>query len=81
MTIFIPLLFVCINANCEFMQSTGYFQAEQQCLTDLDLQKQRMRDLVRQAGQGRIEMLEGTCVDLDVKIIKAQQTKSRTADE
>jgi hypothetical protein len=63
------------------MQSTGYFQAEQQCVADLDLQKQRMKDLVRQAGQGQIEMLEGTCVDLDVKIIKAQQTKSRTADE
>jgi hypothetical protein len=50
-------------------------------MSDLDLQKQRMKDLVRQAGQGQIEMLEGTCVDLDVKIIKAQQTKSRTADE
>lgn len=74
MTIFIPLLFICINSNCEFMQSTGYFQIEQQCLADLDKQKQHMRDLVKQAGQGKIEMLESTCVDLDVKIIKAQPT-------
>ena len=73
-TIFIPMLFICINANCEFMQSTGYFQVEQQCIADLDLQKQRMKDLVKQAGQGQIEILEGTCVDLDVNIIKTQPT-------
>ena len=72
-TIFVPLLFICINANCEFMQSTGYFKSEQQCLTDLDKQKQRMKDLVKQAGRGKIEMLESTCVDVDVNAIKSQQ--------
>ncbi len=72
-TIFVPLLFICINANCEFMQSTGYFKTEQQCLTDLDRQKQHMKDLVKQAGRGKIEMLESTCVDVDVKVIKSQQ--------
>ena len=75
MTIFIPLLFICINSNCEFMQSTGYFQVEQQCSTDLDLQKQRMRDLVKQTGQGQIEMLEGTCVDLDVTIVNNKRVQ------
>ena len=72
-TIFIPLLFICINANCEFMQSTGYFESEQQCLTDLDKQKQHMKDLVKQAGRGKIEMLERTCVDVEVNLIKSQQ--------
>jgi len=72
-TIFVPLLFICINSNCEFMQSTGYFKTEQQCLTDLDKQKQHMKDLVKQAGRGKIEMLESTCVDVDVKAIKSQQ--------
>ena len=72
-TIFIPLLFICINANCEFMQSTGYFKSEQQCLTDLDKQKQHMKDLVKQASRGKIEMLESTCVDVDVKVIRSQQ--------
>lgn len=55
------------------MQSTGYFKLEQQCLTDLDKQKQHMKDLVKQAGRGKIEMLESTCVDVDVKAIKSQQ--------
>lgn len=57
------------------MQSTGYFQTEQQCSADLDLQKQRMRDLVKQAGQGQIEMLEGTCVDLDVTIVNNKKVQ------
>ena len=73
-TIFIPLLFICINANCQFMQSTGYFKSEEQCLTDLDKQKQHLQDLVKQAGRGKIEMLESTCVDVDVKVIKLQST-------
>ena len=73
-TIFIPLLFICINSNCEFMRSTGYFQVEQECLVDLEQQKQHMQDLVNQAGQGKIQLLEGTCVDVDVKVIKLQST-------
>ena len=73
-TIFIPVLFICINSNCEFMQSTDYFWSEQQCLASLDRQKQRMKNLVKQADQGKIEILEGTCVDLDVQIIKSQST-------
>jgi len=36
-------------------------------MADLEKQKQRMRDLVKQAGQGRIETLEGTCVDVEIK--------------
>lgn len=69
-TIFIPLLFICINANCEFMQSTGYFMDEKECMEDLDIHKQRMTDLVKQAGQGKITLLESTCVDFKVNIIK-----------
>lgn len=80
-TIFIPILFICINSTCEFMQSTGYFQVEQQCVADLDLQKQRMKDLVKQAGQGQIGILDGTCVDLDVNIIKTQPTTLRQGIE
>lgn len=68
MTIFIPLLFICINSKCEFMQSTGHFKIEEQCMADLDKQKQHMRDLIKMAGQGKIELMEGTCVDVDIKV-------------
>ena len=67
--IFIPVLWICINANCEFMQSDGfYFTQEIKCMESLDKQKQRMRDLVKQAGQGTITVLEGTCVDAKIEI-------------
>ncbi len=67
--IFIPVLWICINANCEFMQSDGfYFTQEIKCIESLDKQKQRMRDLVKQAGQGTITVLEGTCVDAKIEI-------------
>ena len=67
--IFIPVLWICINAHCEFMQSDGfYFTQEIKCKESLDTQKQRMRDLVKQAGQGTITVLEGTCVDAKIEI-------------
>ena len=67
--IFIPVLWICINAHCEFMQSDGfYFTQETKCRESLDIQKQRMRDLVRRAGQGTITVLEGTCVDAKIEI-------------
>jgi len=71
-TIFIPLLFICLNGNCEFMQSTGYYTDETECMVDMEMQKQRMRDLVKMAGQGKIELLEGTCVDFKVNVIRGK---------
>jgi hypothetical protein len=53
------------------MQSTGHFRVEEQCRSDIEKQKQHMRDLVKDAGQ-KIEIMEGTCVDVDVKVIKGQ---------
>ena len=67
--IFIPVLWICINTHCEFMQSDGfYFTQETKCMESLEVQKQRMRELVRQAGQGTITVLEGTCVDAKIEI-------------
>lgn len=31
MTIFIPVPWICINANCEFMQQSKYFIVEAEC--------------------------------------------------
>jgi hypothetical protein len=73
--IFIPVLWICINTHCEFMQSDGfYFSQEIKCTESLDIQKQRMRDLVKQAGQGTITVLEGICADAKIKIRIDKQT-------
>ena len=73
--IFIPVLWICINAHCEFMQSDGfYFTQEIKCTESLDVQKQRMRDLVKLANQGVITVLEGTCADAKIKTRIEKQT-------
>jgi len=72
--IFIPVLWICINAHCEFMQADGfYFTQEAKCAESLEVQKKRMRELVRQAGQGTITVLEGTCVDVKLKTVDEKQ--------
>lgn len=66
MTIFIPVLWICINANCEFMQQSKYFIVEAECTDAVRQQKQKMRDM---AGEVKTEItvLEGTCIDATVK--------------
>ena len=57
------------------MQSDGfYFTQEIKCTESLDIQKQRMRDLVKQAGQGTITVLEGICADAKIKARVEKQT-------
>ena len=71
MNIFIPVLWICINSNCEFMQADGfYFTQEAKCIESLEVQKQRMKDLVKQAGQGTITVLEGICADAVIDLSK-----------
>jgi hypothetical protein len=53
------------------MQSDGfYFTKEEVCMASLEVQKQRMRDLVKRANQGTITVLEGTCVDVKLKTVE-----------
>jgi hypothetical protein len=73
--IFIPVLWICINAKCEFMQSDGfYFTQEEKCLISLEQQKLHMRELVKRAGQGTITVLEGVCADAKIKTRIEKQT-------
>ena len=72
MIIFIPVIIICMNGTCEFMQGKTYYHKEVECRASLDIQKQYMRNIAEQAGSSRIEHLEGTCIDADVK------TRTRT---
>jgi hypothetical protein len=53
------------------MQTKTYYSSDAQCRAVLDVQKQHMIDLAEK-GKSKIEYIEGTCIDADVK------TKSRT---
>lgn len=67
MIIFIPVLFICVSSQCEFMQARAYYQTEAQCRAVLDAQKTHMLNLVLEAGKGIPRILEGTCIEADVK--------------
>ena len=74
MTIFIPVLIVCITGTCEFMQARTYYTTDAQCRASMEMQKQHMINLIKESGQGAAEVLEGTCIDADVKTTRGHTT-------
>jgi hypothetical protein len=65
MTIFIPVLIICINAQCEFQQALTHYKTESQCRTVMTQQKTQMQTLTARAGTTAV--IEGTCISADVK--------------
>lgn len=61
--IYIPVLFVCLNGNCDFAQSMKYFTREVECRAALESQKENFRKMSLKGGQ-MITQLEGTCITL-----------------
>ena len=59
MSIFIPVLYICMNAHCKFLQQLTHYTDRQQCMT-----------AVRSKKQDYIEMgatVDATCIDLVVQ--------------
>lgn len=65
-SIFVPVLWACINANCNFMQAVIYFQTEAQCQQSIENQKIVIRKQSAQAGV-EVDVLEGTCITVNIK--------------
>jgi len=61
--IFIPILFVCMNNNCEFMQAQTWYKTEQQCRAAVDAQKENLQKMALKGGQ-MVTLIEGTCITL-----------------
>ena len=61
--IFVPVLFVCMNSNCEFMQAQNWFKTEQQCRAAVDAQKENLQKMALKGGQ-MVTLIEGTCITL-----------------
>ena len=70
--IFIPILVICMNGNCEFMQPDTYYTQESQCRNSLDKQKEPMRGLASTGGV-TITVLEGTCATAKVKPVRGKE--------
>jgi hypothetical protein len=60
------------------MQGKTHYKNEAQCVASLDMQKQHMRNLVKQAEKqgtkGEITILEGTCIDAEIKTTQGRVT-------
>ena len=61
--LYIPVLFICMNGNCEFMQAQTSYKSEQQCRASIDMQKENLQKMALKGGQ-MITQLEGTCITL-----------------
>ena len=61
--IFVPVLFVCMNGNCEFMQTQNWFKTEKQCRAAVDTQKENLQKMALKGGQ-MVTLIEGTCITL-----------------
>jgi len=70
--IFIPVLFVCFNSNCNFMQAQTHYKSEAQCKASIDIQKVHMLEVAEKANQGKLTILEGTCINTRVADPKRQ---------
>ena len=67
MTIYIPLLYICLGVQCEFFQSESYTLNETKCEQEIAQQK------IELIKQGRT--VEAICVDIEIKL---ERTKDAT---
>jgi len=65
--IFIPVLFICMNGNCDFMQAQSFYKSEAQCRASIDTQKTHMLEVAKKADQGKMTVLEGTCINAKIE--------------
>ncbi len=69
MTIYIPLLYICIGLECAFFQSEVYTLDEKKCEQEITQQKS---ELIK---QGRT--VQAICVDMDIKFERKNNEPDR----
>jgi hypothetical protein len=69
MTIYIPLLYICLGVQCEFFQSESYTLNETKCEQEIIQQK---TELIK---QGRT--VEAICVDIEIKLERIKDAADR----
>lgn len=70
MTIYIPLLYICIALECEFFQSEIYTLDEKKCEQEITKQK------IELIKQGRT--VEAICVDVKIQVEKKTDVTYRS---
>ena len=64
MTIYIPLLYICIAMECKFFQSEIYTLDKQKCEQEIAQQK---IEIIKLGNR-----VEAICIDMDIKLDKKQ---------
>ena len=64
MIIFIPVVFMCVEEICNFMQSQIIYKTEASCKVAIDVQKMHLANMAKDTGKQTI--LEGTCVSVEI---------------
>lgn len=64
MTIYIPLLYICIAMECKFFQSEIYTLDKQKCEQEIAQQK---IEITKQGNR-----VEAICIDMNIKLDKKQ---------
>jgi len=59
MSIFIPVMYICMNAHCEFLQQLSHYVDRQQCMKVVQIKKQ---DYIEMGAT-----VDATCIDLVVQ--------------
>jgi len=67
MTIYIPILFLCVGEVCNFMQGQVLHKTEASCRASIETQKVYMTEVSVEAGQGKITLIEGTCINVELQ--------------
>jgi hypothetical protein len=66
MTIYIPVIFLCVGEVCNFMQGQVLHKTEASCKAAVDMQKAYMTVISNEANQGKITLIEGTCINVEL---------------
>ena len=66
MTIYIPILFLCVAETCNFMQGQVLHKTEASCRASIETQKAYMTVISNEANQGKITLIEGTCINVEL---------------
>ncbi len=64
MNIFIPVLFICANSTCDFLQATTHFYSAQECVLAVETQRALIVNTAR--VQGLAVLVQATCVAAQV---------------
>lgn len=65
MTIFIPVLYICLGLQCEFFQSEIYYVQEQKCLEEINKRK----------AESKATKIEGICVDIELERVNDESKR------